>query len=271
MSIADMRYLLFTLLATGCIAGPNAYRDYYIDKLGPVDANTAAKLEPASGPARIIHGASIDADNRTLFEQGYVKVGYSEFENNELTPAESEALARSVAAEHQASLVMLYDSDAGTQTQQVDHTVDNPSVTTWTRTDAHGNEHSHSRTDDNYTTMTEDVDVARYNYTATFWAKLKPSPFGAYIAELTPAQRTQLQRNTGVRVLEVIHGSPAFIAGVMPGDLLLALDGAVIIDGPTLQHTVAARAGQTVRFTGLRGGKPIEVAVTLGLGPTAAR
>ncbi len=266
-----MRYLIIALFVTGCGATTNAYRDYYIDKLGPVDANIAAKLEPVTGPVRVIHGTSIAADNRTLLEQGYVKVGYSQFENNELTPAESDDMARSVAAERQASLVMLYDSDAGTATEQVDHTVDNPTVTTWTRTDAYGNEHSHSRTDDNYTTTTEDVDVARYNYTATFWAKVKPTPFGAYIDGLTPAQRTQLQRNTGVRVLDVIHGSPAFIAGVMPGDVLLAVDGAPIIDGPTLQRTVASRVGQTVHFAGLRDGKPIDLAVTLGLGPTAAR
>ncbi len=243
MSIAGMRYIIVALLLA----------------------------RAGHRPGSRIHGTSVDADNRTLFEQGYVKVGYSQFENNELTPAESEQMARSVAAERQASLVVVYDSSAGTATEQVDHTIDNSNVTTWTTTDAYGNQRSHSRTDDNYVTTTENVDVARYNYTATFWAKLKPTPFGAYIDELTPAQRAQLQCNTGVRVLDVIHGSPAFIAGVMPGDLLLALDGAPIVDRPRLQQAVASRVGQTVHFAGMRNGEPIELAVTLALGPTAAR
>jgi S1-C subfamily serine protease len=69
---------------------------------------------------------------------------------------------------------------------------------------------------------------------------------------------------TGVSVSDVVHGSPAYLGGVMTGDILLAIDATAIHDRETLRDFVAAHTGRPVHLTGLRAGKPLQLVVTLG-------
>ena len=255
--------LLLLLPLAGCV--PNVYRQYYVDNLGgkPIAGNPV--LLVSTEPAKVFRGgADVQQDNRAMIENGFVQIGYSEFSNGDTTPAESEKQARSLAKEKQAAVVLLYSKFTGTVTEQVPYTVDNPTVTTSVRTDADGNQRTHTITTDNYTTVTNAVDVNRFDYTATFWVKAKPMAFGAYVRDLPPAERTALQRNTGVVVMTVIKGSPAFIANVFPGDTLFTLGGQVIVDSQALRGTVNAQAGKPEELVGLRGGQPLKLTVTLG-------
>jgi C-terminal processing protease CtpA/Prc len=263
MRKSHLLLLLLLPALAGCV--PNVYRQYYVDNLGgkPVASNPVL-LVPGE-PAKVFRGgADVRADNQAMIENGFVQIGYSEFSNGDTTPADSEKQVRSLAKEKQAAVVLLYSKFTGTVTEQVPYTVDNPTISTSVRTDAQGNERTHTERTDNYTTVTNTVDVNRFDYTATFWVKAKPMAFGAYVRDLTPAERTALQRNTGVVVLTVIKGSPAFIGNVFPGDTLFTLGGQVIVDSAALRATVNAQAGKSVELLGLRAGKPLTLTATLG-------
>lgn len=74
-----------------------------------------------------------------------------------------------------------------------------------------------------------------------------------------------LAANTGALVASVDPGSPAERAGLRPGDVVLAVDGAAV-DGrfpeqlPPIQHRIASRpVGAAVRLSVRRGGAAIEV------------
>jgi S1-C subfamily serine protease len=69
----------------------------------------------------------------------------------------------------------------------------------------------------------------------------------------------------GLVVLAAEADTPAAKAGVLVGDILLALDGAAVRDPMELRHLLAARRpGQTVRVALSRGGEQHEVEVVLG-------
>jgi serine protease DegQ len=76
----------------------------------------------------------------------------------------------------------------------------------------------------------------------------------------------------GLIVVSVEPGGPAALAGVMLGDVLVALDETPLSDSATLLATVAGRrAGARVTARLLRGGAPIETPITLGERPSRRR
>jgi serine protease Do len=86
-------------------------------------------------------------------------------------------------------------------------------------------------------------------------------------APLTPAlrQRQGLQQETAALVVEVEESGPAAAAGVIVGDVILAVDGQTIQDVgqlPRLLNRGAARHGQPRTLLLLRGGERLELALT---------
>jgi hypothetical protein len=66
----------------------------------------------------------------------------------------------------------------------------------------------------------------RYDQAAIFMAKsAKKLRFGVGFEDLTPDQRKQYERNAGVLARIIYEGSPAFDANIVPGDLIIGLDG----------------------------------------------
>jgi hypothetical protein len=257
-----MNHTILALIAvTGCAS--NAYRDYYVDTLGGKPATADPRVIASTEPPLVYRGTTVRADARRMLEDGYLPIGASQFNSGEMTAADSERLAREVATQRRAAVVLLYSDFDETVTEPVDRVIDDPTVTTWTRVDRWGREHARSRTVDNYTTVTEDVAVDRYDYAATYWVKARPTPLGAFILDLTPAQRQSLQRNGGVTVFDVVNGSPAFAGGVMAGDVLLRVDHADITDRRGLQQVTLSRAGQTIELEALRAGVPVQLHVRL--------
>jgi serine protease DegS/serine protease DegQ len=86
---------------------------------------------------------------------------------------------------------------------------------------------------------------------------------GADYVDVPPAVGATA-RQQGVLVVRVIPESPAAHAGLLPGDLLLKLDGVAISDQFDLRNREAALApGTRVRLEGLRGNRPFALDVTL--------
>jgi S1-C subfamily serine protease len=76
----------------------------------------------------------------------------------------------------------------------------------------------------------------------------------------------------GLIVVSVEVDGPAARAGLMLGDVLVALEGTPLLDPGDVQAALAGRrAGSAVTVSLFRAGAPLEVAVTLGERPSRKR
>ena len=105
--------------------------------------------------------------------------------------------------------------------------------------------------------------IDRYSYVAMFYRK-RSFVFGANWVPLDANQRQQLQRNTGVVIVTVVDGTPAFLANILPGDILLTIDGEQITTDQNFRAQTVARAGKKVSIGLLRNGKEMTIEMELG-------
>ena len=78
-------------------------------------------------------------------------------------------------------------------------------------------------------------------------------------APLQPAQVERFGQRRALRVVEVIEHSPAASSGLLPGDLVLAVDGVPLGDAQSLQKRMFADAiGQRMEITVLRNGALVD-------------
>jgi len=97
---------------------------------------------------------------------------------------------------------------------------------------------------------------------------------GVEIADVTPeaAARLKLAKAGGAVVARLVRGGPAHAAGLQPGDVVTAIDGKEIADARSvIDATATLRPGARALLKVVRGGKPIEVSVTLGERPAPPR
>ena len=81
----------------------------------------------------------------------------------------------------------------------------------------------------------------------------------------TLVQLHQPEELTGIVLTRVAADSPAAAAGLILGDILLAVADAPIVDGETLPAaTLRSKPGQPLTLALLRGGEPVTATVTLG-------
>lgn len=79
-------------------------------------------------------------------------------------------------------------------------------------------------------------------------------------APLPPPVVTKLGRRHGVRVAQVVSGSPAAVAGLRDGDILIAVDGVPVTSTTVLQQRMVADAiGRRLEITVWRNGALVDV------------
>lgn len=101
------------------------------------------------------------------------------------------------------------------------------------------------------------------------WAEPERATFGVVGGELSPALRVYTGVEQGVPVRAVWPGSPAELAGVKSGDVILKLDGVTIKDKAAMAAFLLQRkVGDEVRATLSFGGQIREVVVKLLPRPT---
>ena len=111
----------------------------------------------------------------------------------------------------------------------------------------------------------------RNDYDATFWVKRDTSKIilGINPGPLSQTQRHELQRNSGLVVVTVVNGTPAFQANILEGDILIKINDEELIEPSTMAAQVEKYAGRMVTFQILRDGQPKSVQVALR--PSQAR
>ena len=90
-----------------------------------------------------------------------------------------------------------------------------------------------TETNTNYNYYTESYNfnnVRRYDQGALYFSKyVKPLRFGVYYDLLTNEEKILNEINYGLKVAVVVNNLPFFNAGVVPGDILLEIDGRKLV------------------------------------------
>lgn len=94
--------------------------------------------------------------------------------------------------------------------------------------------------------------VNRFDFMTVYLFKVHVH-VGWILRPLTDAQRQTLGSNSGAYVENVVNGSPAFDANILPGDIVTAVDGHPLGNAQTLAY-LKSRYGEPVTFTIYRNG-----------------
>lgn len=165
------------------------------------------EVEPHHGNVELTEGDDMDDQAEALYAQGYVLLGFSKFTHT-LVPRFNAMYAKMYGEKLGAEVVM----------QQTPKKVG-------------GNV---------------------YAYLVTYWARGRDFPFGAYYNDVPDdtrlyypdSLRAFLDGGRPVLVEEVVEQSPAALAGVRPGELVVGLDGEPLQGAEDLDRRLIERSGK---------------------------
>jgi serine protease Do len=214
-------------LLSACASG---YSKAYTDL---TDAQSERPTAARAAPTVVPSSGNYDRDIETMWQRGFVLVGYSSFDGYADT---EDALdqARRVGAERVVQYSRAEAAGGGGEVAYV------PTTT---------------------------LPIDRYEQTVFYFARMGPSCFGALFASGTDAQKRAIGTNSVAVVRAVRDASPAFLANLLPGDLILSLGGfAVSLDAPPW----TGKTGQTMQMIVARatpdkaGYRMLDLPITLG-------
>lgn len=249
--------LLAVLLLVGCA---NGYQQFYTDLLKGQPISASRYLIQSYGQPEVYRGTNPDTDNVAMLENGYSLIGYSSF-NGAVSPQNNPtAQAKTV----HAAVVLVYGRFTNTVTGSIPYTVYTPGkvVTTTSNgviydpsgvTNYSGTSYTHLP--GSSTTYQNEYHVDRYDQSASFWVWSKPSRLGIIQRDLTPDERQRYQRNRGVVALAIVKSSPAFMADLLRGDVLLRLGDDDVIDVASYMRLLDKYEGSDTQIVFLRNGE----------------
>jgi len=217
----------------------NPYHDFFA-----ANAVQGAALIPPPAALEIYRGSSDDsADIRALNEHSYVSLGYSQVAKGGSDLGQAVDQGRQIGA----SMMVVYGEPfAMPAGETVKALPFHPSFA--------GGEAG--------TIGSAPRPVGKGRLVA-YWARTRPSVFGIFSRPLNDEEKTRLRRNNGMFVGTVINGSPAAAAGIQEGDVILAIDGKLILDATAVPAFLESIAGKKVRVELVRMGSPLAVTVQL--------
>lgn len=253
-----MRKLVPVLLlfVTACV---NPYAQFY---QGTPDARAIPSYEPVKEDLKIYSTDNFDRDAQTLIRKGYTLIGQSFFSAGANQILEWQL--REQAAKVGAHAVLIFSRYTHTASGAVPLVLPN-TTTSYSRgtataygsggvVNAYG---SGTTTTYGTQTMMMPYSVARYDVGALYFAKIF-SRVGISPVVVDDETRKRLQTNVGIKVLLVTEGTSAFVADVLPGDIVLAIAGESIQSDEHYFQLIDKYEGQTVAFRIDRGGKALE-------------
>lgn len=232
------------------------FSDFYYDLTGGVNIAIDPDLDMSATP-KLYQGLDEKCDPLIMTKKGYVLIGYSLFQANEINLNDALQQAQDV----HAAIALLYaqHSDAINDLEQY------PFIPEGTK----GNESF-------VCPVTGTVPIRTYgdrvtyvsprstpqDCLVTYWVKLKPLMLGIQVKELS-AEMKKTSPVSGVLVQIVIEGSPAFQAGIQKGDILMQIEDTAIGNVATFTKTIPQYADKQVTMVLYRDGEMINKTVTL--------
>lgn len=277
-----MRAIILALpivLLAGCAA--NGFEKYYSPSPGSDKiANSPWYEKPPPVPKVYNHSNDPQADAKRLAEDGYMLIGTSSFYGP--SKGGRESLAVEQGKKVGAAIVMVKSTYKDTLTGTLPYTVPNPPQVATVNTTGTVNTYgtggyasgSYSGTSTvtmpgGSTTYNIPYAISRSDIFASYWVARDPAKMrlGVNAVNLPDDVRGRLKRNTGVLAAIVVHGTPAFRANILEGDVLLKINDLDVIDLQGFTDQLTQFAGQTVKLEIMRESDPVSIQVTLNQNP----
>lgn len=241
-----------SFLMTGCF---NSYTGTYRSYVSADPLLAGGQVGAFSGTTSIVASTSSKDDSEKLVREGYVMLGESTF-NDEYATASIYNLqehALKIGADKVLYADHFIGTTSGVRAQEI------PGESYRVR-DENGKKHwENGPSQIVYVPYT----VSNYSHWASFWRKGAPPIFGVLYSDLPDAMRQTLQRNTGVLVTGVVEGSPAFLANILPGDVITHINARPISTTAEMDSLKTTFAGTYAQVELLRGGKPLMISLTM--------
>lgn len=252
-----MRILAITALSAILVAGcaASGYQQFY-KAYGDPKAIPDVQLLATGEKPTIYSSDDLDRDIKILLSKGFTPIGQSAF--NGALEGEQQVIAQ--ASRVGARVVLVKSAYTNTQTNTVPLFLPNNS-TTYSSGTAYGTGGSASYYGSSTTYGNTVVPITsqqrRYDQTAVYFVKVnKKYKFGVQLADLTPEQRVAIERNTGAVINVVLENSPALVANILPGDILIRLNGVDVRNtAHALELMAAAPSNADVELDVLRNGQ----------------
>jgi len=254
-----MLVMLSAAALAGCASG---FQSFY-RPTAPPQVVQQMRLAPAPDQPLLQRGSfPVDQAISAAARQGYLVIGYSSF--NGAHGSDSSALAEGKRVG--ADLVLVFDPRyTGTRSGAMPLVTPTSQTTYYNGTaTAYGSGGSvtayGSGTATTYGTRTTYIPfhVDRYDYLAVYLFK-EHFHTGFLLRSLTDAQHQAIGSNAGGYVNGVVDGSPAYLANVLAGDIVTAVDGRPFLMSEDSATTAYLRAhyGEPMTFTIFRNGSYI--------------
>jgi membrane-associated protease RseP (regulator of RpoE activity) len=270
MRVTILRAGLLAALALSAASCASGYQTFYtpIDGATP-DAISASRAAPAPATPKVERSQPADPETVTAAyaKRGYEVIGYSMF-NSGTRENESAAIKQGQAVG--ADLVLIFSPQyTGSITSSMPLTTPT-STTSYTSgsataygpggtTTAYG-----SATTTTYGSKTTyiPVTVHRSDYGAVYFVKPRFT-LGAYTRDLNDDERIAMETNQGAAVLTVVDGTPAFHADILPGDIIVSIDGSRVSNAEGFSTLIREHKGREVGIELRRGDRNIQKRVQL--------
>jgi PDZ domain-containing protein len=269
MEVSTMRRTLLILFAlSGCALTAhddrsNDYAKFFKPEAGATaDALAKIRVAAPTGSPQVVPVAKWDSDLASSFaRRGFVLIGSSSFTSGR---PESDQDAINLGAQIGADLVVILSPEYK-ETVSASIPITLPTATT-SQTNASATAYGSggpvmaygNSTTTTYGSNTTYVPmtVQRSAYGAGYFVR-KRYRFGAIFRDLNDSERQQFQTNRGAYVATVVDNTPAYNGDILPGDVVVGLNGQTPNGAIGLTEMINANHGQTVDVTVIRAGNTI--------------
>ncbi len=257
-----MRFLIsifLALLISACGTGQfgSSYQSYMDPRLNPDLIALGEEQEP-----NILRSSDINADVQRYREHNYVVIGESAF--NGLVESEGNAIrkAKEVGATH-----ILISSEYTDTQSYIDYDYQDYYRTTYVNRVITNSDGERVVVRDAVTVRdTVTVPYVRtydnYNQWAIFMVKSNNAPkLGLVMRDLGVTERSSLRRNTGAYIDVVLANSPGFLADIVPGDVLIAVNDVKVTDSSHAQVMIGnlEKTGEIITLGLLKNGEQVSI------------
>lgn len=255
-----MRYVILAAVLSLSVTQSAAANDW--EKFfTPLKSTTS--LPSTAEPEIIPSTGDFDQDIGGMWRRGFAPIGYTSFSTGNDKTKDAQRFAKKLQARY--VIVRTNLASSSTASMPITTPTTQTSYTNGTA-NAYGSggyaSGTYSGTTTTYGSQTSyiPIQINRFNKLAVYFQEVPKTGLGIYYRELTAHEIASLESRRAIPVQFVRDGSPAYLADILPGDIVTHLNGQ-----PADSQAVdtAVRGPQPIRVRLIRNGTPRELAITV--------